>query len=552
MIDQKVTCPECRLSFKPKSSDAVVVCPICDTQVPVPETAERLQKAPVIYHHSSVQPPPKRVVTSDQLVNTNSFHQSETAKIPAANDGKRRNVLLAAVAAGLVFLLLTGASLGVFVWSAMKEEKNADETLTGITRRPPVEKGPRSNREPGSQTVPSENQDHGSSQTNQREPEPPSRRRIPSALENQVNKAIDKGVRYLKGRLADTLDGTLTAKSYPLGFNALLAWTLLECGVSPDDPLIQKIAVQLRSNVDEVNKNYCAALLILFFDRLREERDRGLIRTLALRLAASQLSSGGWSYECSSLSKSDEDILIEYLRSITYVASGDRPRREVHLPDHLKRLAVVRAREDRRVRLFNDDRSDNSNTQFAVLALWVAYRQGIPLQPSLALLGKYFRKSQNRDGSWGYRPGSSQWRDSMTCSGLLGLAVDQSVQAGKQDRGQQKDEAIEKAFQFVSGTIGRKPPTGKLVGADALGDLYYLWSLERVAMIYDLDTIQGKDWYKWGAEILLKAQKADGSWSERFPPEIDTCFALLVLKRVNVVKDLTDNIKQLVDIKNVR
>ena len=43
---------------------------------------------------------------------------------------------------------------------------------------------------------------------------------------------------------------------------------------------------------------------------------------------------------------------------------------------------------------------------------------------------------------------------------------------------------------------------------------YFLWSLERVAVALDLDTIGKKDWYGWGAEILLENQAPNGAGTE--------------------------------------
>jgi len=78
-------------------------------------------------------------------------------------------------------------------------------------------------------------------------------------------------------------------------------------------------------------------------------------------------------------------------------------------------------------------------------------------------------------------------------------------------------------------------------------NLYFLWSVERVAMLYDLKTIGGKDWYGWGAQTLLPNQFADGHWQGGFyhghSPHLDTCFALLFLKRSNLVPDLTENLR---------
>jgi hypothetical protein len=76
---------------------------------------------------------------------------------------------------------------------------------------------------------------------------------------------------------------------------------------------------------------------------------------------------------------------------------------------------------------------------------------------------------------------------------------------------------------------------------------YFLWSLERVAVAFDLKTIGNKDWYGWGAEILLNNQQADGSWegeSDSF--WANTCFALLFLKRANLAGDLTAELRGLI------
>jgi pimeloyl-ACP methyl ester carboxylesterase len=88
-------------------------------------------------------------------------------------------------------------------------------------------------------------------------------------------------------------------------------------------------------------------------------------------------------------------------------------------------------------------------------------------------------------------------------------------------------------------------------------NLYYLWSVERVAMLYDLKTIGGKDWYGWGAQVLVVHQRADGGWSAfepndrnllaRYPGSdnhtVTACLALLFLRRSNLVHDLTENLR---------
>lgn len=66
-------------------------------------------------------------------------------------------------------------------------------------------------------------------------------------------------------------------------------------------------------------------------------------------------------------------------------------------------------------------------------------------------------------------------------------------------------------------------------------DYYFLWSLERVGVIYGLEKIGNVDWYQYGADILIPSQHPNGSWGGR----VDTAFALLFLARSNVVRDLS-------------
>jgi hypothetical protein len=193
--------------------------------------------------------------------------------------------------------------------------------------------------------------------------------------------------------------------------------------------------------------------------------------------------------------------------------------------------------------------TDNSNTQFATLALWAASRHDVPMKRSMDLIVRRFQTSQNADGGWGYLyrngggAGPAGFNNSrfaapaMTCAGLLGLAVGHGV-AGKRAEKEKVDPAVTKGFVALSRFVGKpdEPHTGRRE------NLYLLWSIERVAVLYDLPMIAGKDWYRWAAQMLVKSQQEEGSWSNSgywgSSPVIDTCFALLVLKRANLTGDL--------------
>jgi len=72
--------------------------------------------------------------------------------------------------------------------------------------------------------------------------------------------------------------------------------------------------------------------------------------------------------------------------------------------------------------------------------------------------------------------------------------------------------------------------------------LYFLWSIERVAVALGLSRIGHVDWYNRGAAILLQTQQADGGWRSNRGDLSDTAFALLFLRRSN----LTEGMPQLV------
>ena len=102
----------------------------------------------------------------------------------------------------------------------------------------------------------------------------------------------------------------------------------------------------------------------------------------------------------------------------------------------------------------------------------------------------------------------------------------------------------------ISAAVDHPASKRKAVGLPAVipqigGQSYYfLWSLERVCMAMGLETLNGKDWYEWGSEILIVNQKPTGAWEGEYTQyHADTCFALLFLKRANFVRDLRPQLK---------
>jgi hypothetical protein len=468
---------------------------------------------------------------------------------------------------------------------------------------------------------------------------------LPPDEQEAVNRAIDRGVDYLKNM--QLKNGTWAAPRgpqpggpHPVGYAVLPGLTLLECGVPASDPVIQRTAHFLRSHAAKLDSTYELSLAILFLDRLGcpDPNDKKILQTFALRLIAGQGVTGGWGYKCPILSKGTHMDLMTALRHLDpsslegmpYMVgdppfsgttagsrfgtsrypqpptSGgpslwrdwlgfskvespidrpspmpDRDKKETEaspkdepkdskldedkaadvkfvsksakpyvIPERLRQFTVIQDPDrhlspeaEGKVADLLINTTDNSNTQFAILALWTARRHEVPMKRTLDLIVRRFMTSQNDDGSWGYhyRFGGDSWLRPapMTCVGLIGLAVGHGLAnpaAGKPVR----DPRILNGLAALSGYLGEPV---EQPGHLPMQNLYFLWSVERVAVLYNLPKIGNKDWYRWGAQVLVANQRGGDHWANgQYPgnsPPLDTCLALLFLKRANLVKDLT-------------
>jgi hypothetical protein len=229
------------------------------------------------------------------------------------------------------------------------------------------------------------------------------------------------------------------------------------------------------------------------------------------------------------------------------------PVRPDMLKPNLQRLPVVKyqGKLKNQVPRPTHDTTDNSNTQFAMLALWAARRHDVPTDHALLAAYQRFMASQVDDGGWGYHFAKQRSTASMTCVGLLGLAMGHGaapdfVKAGADPKNlvfkpALEDRDIQRGLQALARNIGDSGATAPMQ------NLYFMWSVERVAMLYDLKTIGGKDWYGWGSQILVRHQRPEGDWHPSqyhgASPPLNTCFALLFLRRSNLVQDLTNNLR---------
>jgi hypothetical protein len=363
---------------------------------------------------------------------------------------------------------------------------------------------------------------------------------VPDVDQTRVDEAIERGAKYL-------LHAPLV--ELRVGAQALAGLTLLHCGRSKDEPAVVKLAAEVRRQAPQLTMTYDLASCVLFLDRLGEPDDRELIRSIALQLIAAQGPQGGWDYTSRVLDQDERTQLLAALASGSRSANPDAkaasaPPSQARTSGSGSEAPVLQYHLGMQLPNQSPDRSDNSLTQFAILALWTAQKYDVPVDRSLAFVEARFRASQSEDGAWGYTwRSNSTYPDSMTCAGLLGLAVGRgSAAADRTGDPAAGDEAIDKGLTYVG---KRLAAFRKRFAADSYGELYFLWTLERMAVAYDLKSISGIDWYAWGAPIILDRQTGAGGWHEVHGAVPDTCFALLFLKRANLALNLTFQLRDL-------
>ncbi len=401
---------------------------------------------------------------------------------------------------------------------------------------------------------------------------------VSSQEQKEIDAAIEKGVRFLTAEIKPWGNWDFEEGENAVGYAALPALALLESKVPAGDPVVQKAADFVRRRAAKLVETYDIGLAVVFLDRLGDSRDKNLIQSLAIRLVAGQSSAGGWGYKCPVLNVSEEREVREFLKAdrpkieLFDLIEGDLrapeqkakervkkgqpkdPKPKDHgLSDKVKSLPIVRYQQSRGMDFLGRD--DTSNTLFGLLGLWAARRHGLDAELSLEFAARRFQETQRGDGGWGYVH-KAPTKNTMTCVGLLGLAmghgaaaevVADAVSQGHIPKTARSDPYIQEALASIGKYIDGDPDRK---GLEARIDVYYLWTLERVGMLYQQKTFGKKDWYRWGTKIILENQKPAGSWQLHYTAPVDTSFALLFLGRSNLVQNLTDNLQLYLAIPN--
>ena len=313
----------------------------------------------------------------------------------------------------------------------------------------------------------------------------------------KVVAAIERGVAFLKREQGQ--QGTWSELiGFEGGMTSLCTLAMLNAGVPPTDPSVQRALRYLREDL-RADKTYVVSLQTMVLAAAEPHRDLLRIQENVRWLERAQVKNGdfagAWGYTQ------------------------------------------------------QDQNGDNSNAQFAVLALHEAERVSATVNPLVwQRAHDYWLRAQNDDGSWGYKPGVSG-TGSMTCAGIGALVItsgkvaagDASVEGGQvQCCGAAQDEdqnALDRALVWLGRNFSVKGnPVPEINRVWERWHYYYLYGVERVGRLTGRRFIGEHDWYRAGADYLVLDSKPQFQefWEGKVPEDnrqMATSMALLFLSK---------------------
>jgi hypothetical protein len=304
-------------------------------------------------------------------------------------------------------------------------------------------------------------------------------------LVKKVREAIGKGVTYLKAEQKKGNWEHLGLGKHEGGVTALAMLALLQAGVPPESQTIQDGLTYLRKL--KLDSTYVVSLQTMVFALAKQKGDhervgKGVEWLIEARKFDNKGNLLGWTYS---------------------TRINDSP--------------------------------DNSNTQYALLALHEGHLAGVPIKAEVwESIRNFYMRTQIK-GGWGYKPGQEPSM-TMSCAGLCGLLISSmdlraaSKECTPEECGVYKEDThITRALDWIS---ARLPADDRL--SDQVQLYYFLYGLERTGRLSGQRFIGGHDWYREGSRFLISAQMQNGSWKgtgEPGVPVVATSFSLLFLSK---------------------
>jgi Domain of unknown function (DUF4159) len=319
-----------------------------------------------------------------------------------------------------------------------------------------------------------------------------------SELGERVEQAIQQGVGYIKRLQRENgtwEDPEVEAAS---GGTSLAALALLAAGEKPDSLAIAKALKFLRQyNPADIRGTYAIALQTMVYAAAEPKRDRSRIAANVAWLERAQIKNGDRILWPGSWTYSDSKVA--------------RP-------------------------------GDASCSYFAVRALHAASEAGVPTRSDVwSATRSFWTVGQRGDGAWAYTPVAKFITANATCTGVSSwLMADRWIgsRSGQElitndiirDCGSVRaDSGRRKGIDWLAHHFSVRENTGN----GAQWQYYYLWALEHLGRLAGARLLGGHDWYRQGAEELVKNQnKVSGHWQGVLIEEhrlVATCFAVIFL-----------------------
>ncbi|MBI3858110.1 MAG: hypothetical protein HY293_20710 [Planctomycetes bacterium] len=349
--------------------------------------------------------------------------------------------------------------------------------------------------------------------------------------EAKVDQAIKKGVEFLRTAKTDFHKGNWNS-------DELILWTFIHAGVAQDDPKLKGLLDTVLSR--PLERTYKVALTALCLEEIDRVKYQEKIAQCGQFLVDNQCKNGQWSY--GSPTEFVKDVKVPTQPKAVASAGGSSgpgaTLAKDGKPKVLQHVAVKKMKD-------GPDAGDNSNSQYAALGLRACFDAGVTLPEGVVLLAvKWWRESQFKDPKkdakdkpavasgtalsgkvegWNYKDENAQDAKppyhAMTAGGVGALVIYDYMLDRKW-----KDDS------FVKGGMNWLTVHYQIQAWNT----YYLYGLERAAILFGTEKIGDHFWYAEGADALVNAQHPDGSWgkdSDWFNTTWDTCFSVLFLRR---------------------
>jgi hypothetical protein len=320
-------------------------------------------------------------------------------------------------------------------------------------------------------------------------PEAPAKPVKSDELADKVRTAIEKGIRYLRGQqLADgSWEVDAISPTFSCGWTSLALLALLNCGVSPDDKMMQRGLKFLRNQ--EPSFTYVRALQTMVFVEAGQGVDKERIQKNVDWLIENRVKENG------------------KLLGWTYTSARRLP--------------------------------DNSNTQYALLGLHAGHLAGARIPRAIwKEIQDFYLDTQLANGGFGYNRGNAMSYLTMDTAGLCGMIIS-GLELNSAREKDLKNGTFENCGEYKENEKLHK--TLNLIGERFTVNLqsrvyYNLYGIERTGRLSGLRFLGAHDWYREGSKFLVRQQAAGGQWpsqDRQFDqwPLINTSFALLFLSK---------------------